>query len=47
MLRARDWSLTDEFAKQRAISEPVRASEDAREGALAFKERRAPRWTGR
>lgn len=47
MLQARDWSLTDEFAKQRAISEPVRSSEDAREGALAFKERRAPRWTGR
>lgn len=46
MTRARDWTLADEFTQQRTLSEPVRSSEDAREGALAFKERRAPRWAG-
>jgi enoyl-CoA hydratase len=34
------------FAAQRPIVEPVFVSEDAREGALAFAERRAPRWCG-
>ncbi len=34
------------FDLQRQISEPVRASEDAREGATAFKEKRAPQWRG-
>jgi enoyl-CoA hydratase len=35
------------FAKQREITLPVRESEDAREGATAFKEKRSPRWRGR
>jgi enoyl-CoA hydratase len=47
LVEARDWSRTDEFERQRAISVPVRESDDAREGALAFKEKRAPRWAGR
>jgi len=34
------------FDLQRQISEPVRSSEDAREGATAFKEKRAPQWRG-
>jgi enoyl-CoA hydratase len=46
LTEARDWSAADEFDKQRAISLPVRESADAREGALAFKEKRAPTWTG-
>lgn len=44
---ARDWSTEDAFDQQRRITEPVRASEDALEGALAFKERRTPVWRGR
>ncbi|MET0740932.1 MAG: crotonase/enoyl-CoA hydratase family protein [Candidatus Nanopelagicales bacterium] len=40
------WPAGEAFDRQRAVSEPVRASEDAREGALAFKEKRPPRWRG-
>jgi enoyl-CoA hydratase len=42
-----DWPLAEAFVRQREISEPVRASDDAREGARAFNEKRAPHWTGR
>jgi enoyl-CoA hydratase len=42
-----DWSSAEAFERQRAISEPVFTSEDAREGAAAFAERRAPSWRGR
>jgi enoyl-CoA hydratase len=47
MTECRGWPVDDEYERQRAISVPVRESADAREGALAFKEKRAPRWTGR
>lgn len=46
IVEAPEWSAAEMFEKQRAISVPVRESEDAKEGARAFKERRAPRWRG-
>jgi enoyl-CoA hydratase len=42
-----DWSSADAFRRQAEISEPVFNSEDAREGAAAFAEKRAPVWRGR
>ncbi len=47
VIQARDWSGADQWQRQQEIYEPVRSSEDAREGALAFREKRAPVWHGR
>jgi enoyl-CoA hydratase len=41
------WPASEFFERQREIAEPVMASEDAREGARAFAERRPPVWQGR
>jgi enoyl-CoA hydratase len=46
MVESRDWSLDEMFARQQEITGPVLASADAREGAAAFAEKRAPRWRG-
>ncbi len=43
---AGDWPQSEAFERQRAIWEPVFASDDAREGATAFAEKRAPAWQG-
>jgi enoyl-CoA hydratase len=46
IIEAPSWSPSEMFDKQREISVPVRESEDAREGATAFKEKRPPKWRG-
>jgi len=40
-----DWPLEEKFARQWPIVDPIRKSNDAREGATAFAEKRAPVWT--
>jgi len=42
-----DWSTADMWQKQGEITAPVMASEDAKEGASAFKEKREPVWKSR
>jgi enoyl-CoA hydratase len=47
MVDSVDWPDAQFFERQRAIIDPVFTSEDAREGATAFAERRDPVWKGR
>lgn len=42
-----DWPAAEMWERQSAISDPVFVSEDAREGATAFAEKRPPVWRGR
>ena len=42
---ARGWSPAEMFDEQMKIAGPVFGSKDAREGATAFAEKRAPNWT--
>lgn len=46
-LSSKDWPQDEAFARQTELSDPVFASEDAKEGAQAFTERREPVWRGR
>ena len=43
----RDWPSAEMFARQQEITAPILASEDAREGAAAFAQKRKPDWKGR
>ena len=42
-----DWNSAEMWERQAEILGPVLSSEDAREGAAAFAEKRAPVWKGR
>ncbi|MCD9153907.1 crotonase/enoyl-CoA hydratase family protein [Aeromicrobium duanguangcaii] len=44
---AADWGLAEGWRHQEPVRDRVSHSEDAREGATAFAERRAPVWRGR
>lgn len=44
--RSADWRSDEAFAAQRKIMAPVFSSADAKEGALAFAEKREPVWRG-
>jgi enoyl-CoA hydratase len=44
VIESQDWSEREGFEKQRAIADPIFKTEDAREGARAFAEKRKPEW---
>lgn len=47
IVEQRDWPIAGMFNRQLEITAPILASEDAREGAAAFAEKRKPNWKGR
>jgi len=47
LLEAPAWDRESAWLRQRALIDPVLASEDAREGARAFRDKRRPLWQGR
>lgn len=46
LVRSVDWPLEEKFDRQQEFVDPIRNSTDAKEGALAFVEKRTPNWTG-
>jgi len=46
IVEQRNWSDAESFDRQDEITGHLLSSADAREGAMAFKEKRAPRWQG-
>lgn len=44
---SRGWPMEERYNRQGELIAPVFVSEDAREGAAAFAEKRAPNWKGR
>ena len=44
---SRGWPMEERYARQAQLIAPVFVSEDAREGAAAFAEKRAPNWKGK
>jgi enoyl-CoA hydratase len=47
VVESADWPTAEQWERQGEISGPVMSSEDAREGSVAFAEKRAPVWRGR
>jgi enoyl-CoA hydratase len=47
VMESANWSEREAWDQQRSIVDAVLATDDAREGALAFAEKRPPVWTGR
>jgi enoyl-CoA hydratase len=47
MKESRGWDMDERYEKQAQLIAPVFVSEDAREGAAAFAEKRAPNWKGK
>ena len=43
---SRGWNMDERYDRQAALIGPVFVSADAREGSLAFAEKRRPNWTG-
>lgn len=46
IVESRGWTPENQWRERMAIIMPVFGSKDAKEGAIAFAEKRPPNWTG-